>query len=76
MANFLNLACPRCNADDKIEIASHLWLRVTETGTEADFNGDYEYHPHSPAICTNCGFVGTVRTFERADRPKPSGDAS
>jgi hypothetical protein len=76
MANFLNLACPRCDADNKIEIASHLWLRVTETGTEADLNGTYEYTPHSAAICTACGCVGTVRTFKRADGKKPSGAAS
>lgn len=76
MPNFLNLACPRCETDNKIEIASHLWLRVTETGTQADFTGDYEYHPHSPAICTGCGFVGTVRTFERADGQKLAEGAS
>lgn len=76
MANFLNLVCPRCDADDQIEIASHLWLRVTEIGTEADFNGNYEYNPHSSAICTSCGFVGTVRLFERAGEQKQSGGAS
>ncbi|WP_315767575.1 MULTISPECIES: hypothetical protein [unclassified Bradyrhizobium] len=67
MPNFLNLVCPRCGADDRLEIASHLWLRVTETGTQADLTGTYEYHPQSPAICTGCGFIGILRQFERAD---------
>ncbi|OMI09504.1 hypothetical protein BSN85_16385 [Bradyrhizobium brasilense] len=70
MANFLDLACPHCDATDKIEIASTLWLRVTETGTEPDFNGCYEYTPHSSAVCTNCGHAGTVRSFEQAGDKK------
>ena len=72
MTNCLGLLCPRCGADTHVEIASHIWLRVTAHGTEAELNGCYEYHPHSPAICTRCGFVGTVRGFEQ----EKSGGAS
>lgn len=68
MPNFLNLVCPRCGADDRVEIASQLWLRVTETGTEPDLTGWYDYAPNSPAICTNCSYVGTLRQFEDAER--------
>ncbi|WP_298242054.1 hypothetical protein [uncultured Bradyrhizobium sp.] len=68
MSNFFDLICPKCGADDRIEIAMHVWARVTEDGTDTDLatNGDHEFCPQSPAICTGCGLVGTVRLFERA----------
>lgn len=77
MPNFLNLVCPACGADAHIDIAAHIWVRITEHGTDPDLSEcrDHEYHPLSPAICWRCRFIGKVRDFERWDahkRPPPS----
>jgi ribosomal protein L37AE/L43A len=69
MPNFLDLVCPSCGRDDCVEIAAHIWVRVTQDGTDPDQaeTRDHEYHQRSPAICSRCGFVGTVSHFEPQD---------
>ena len=60
MSNFLDFLCPKCGADDQIDIAATVWLRVTKDGTAADEleNGNHEFEPTSPATCNACGFTG------------------
>ena len=69
MPNILDLVCPFCGRDDHIEIAGHIWLRITAEGTDPDQaeNRDHEFHGLSPAICTCCGFTGMVCSFEPMD---------
>ena len=66
MSNFLDLRCPQCGADDRIDIAATVWLRVTCDGTDADAsaNGDHEYTPKSLAACAACGYSGRLSKFE------------
>ena len=66
MANFLDMRCPQCGADDELDIRAELWIRVTGNGTDADASGsgDHEYTPDSTALCGSCGHCGTVREFE------------
>jgi hypothetical protein len=68
MTNFLNMRCPKCGDEDRLDIESTLWLRVTADGTDPDAagRGDHDYTPMSPAICRACDHLGTVWDFERA----------
>ena len=66
MTNFLDMRCPNCGNEDRLDIQAIVWIRVCEDGTDADSAGDEnrEYHPRSPAQCGACGHYGTVREFE------------
>jgi ribosomal protein S27E len=66
MTNFLDMRCPNCGNEDRLDIQASVWIRVCEDGTDADSAGDEnrEYHPRSPAQCGACGHYGTVREFE------------
>jgi len=72
MTNFLDMRCPQCGDETKIDIAATVWVRVCRDGTDADASrdGDHTYEPGSPAHCGHCGFHGTVEKFEQ-----PAADA-
>ena len=40
MTNFLDMRCPKCGNDDRLDIAATVWIRVCEDGTDADAAGD------------------------------------
>ena len=68
MTNFLDMRCPKCGDEDRLDIQATIWIRVYEDGTDADAAGDgnHDYEPSSPALCGACGYWGTVRQFELA----------
>ena len=69
MANPLDMACPACKRDDRIDIQATVWVRLTPDGTDADLSedGDHTFEPTSPAQCHGCGHHGTVAEFEPPD---------
>lgn len=73
MPNFLNLVCPRCGADDRVEIASHLWLRVTKTGTRADLTGTMNttrtVRPSAPIADLSGPCAGSSRRARNREPP-------
>ena len=68
MTNFLDMRCPKCGNEDRLDIQASIWIRVCEDGTDADAScdGNQYYEPRSPAQCDACGHCGTVREFELA----------
>ena len=72
MAN-LDMTCPKCGADDRIDIQAAIWVRLTPDGTDAeasDSGGDHEFDPESPAHCCACGHAGHVADFQ-PDKAQP-----
>lgn len=47
MSNFLNMQCPNCGREDRIDILATVWVRVMEGGTDADASrsGGCEFEP-------------------------------
>ncbi len=70
MTNFLNMRCPKCGDEDRLDISARVWLRVCEDGTDATASrcGDQEFEPTSAAMSAVCDHVGTVWKFESAGR--------
>jgi hypothetical protein len=68
MTNFLDMRCPNCGNEDRLDIQATVWIRVCEDGTDADTSrdGSQYYEPRSPAQCGACDHFGTVRQFELA----------
>jgi hypothetical protein len=69
MSNQFDLKCPRCGADDHIDVAATVWVRLCPDGTDI-FNahsGDHEWDDDSAAVCCACDYVGTVRDFSPAN---------
>ena len=68
MTNFLDMRCPKCGNEDRLDIQATVWIRVCEDGTDADASrdGTHDYEPGNPAQCAACGHCGTVRQFELA----------
>jgi ribosomal protein S27E len=68
MANFLNMRCPKCGDEDRIDIRASVWIRVTSEGTDADTSGSgtHDYEPMSVVVCRGCDHPGTVWEFEDA----------
>lgn len=66
MGNFLDMRCPKCGADDRIDIQASIWVRLTADGTDADESDDggHEYDRESPAHCRACDHAGHVADFE------------
>ncbi len=66
MSNFLDMRCPKCGDEDRIDIQASVWLRVCEDGTDADASrdGPHDFTPESPAVCSACGHWGSVKSFE------------
>ncbi|TXM96396.1 hypothetical protein FV242_33685 [Methylobacterium sp. WL64] len=66
MSALFDMACPACGSADRIDIAATVWVRVTPDGTDPDNaeNGDHEFTPASPAMCSGCGHRGTVAEFD------------
>ena len=61
-----NMRCPACRADDEIDIAATVWVRLVPDGTDmlAAANGDTEWAGDSPASCRGCGYRGKASAFE------------
>ncbi len=68
MTNFLDMRCPSCGDENRIDIQATVWTRVCADGTDVDAAGDgnHEYTPKSLAVCRACDHSGTVREFELA----------
>jgi len=68
MTNFLDMRCPNCGDEDRLDILASVWIRVCEDGTDADASrdGTHDFEPDSPVQCAACGHCGTVRQFEQA----------
>jgi hypothetical protein len=61
--NFLEMRCPKCGNEDKLDIQVKLWTRVCDDGMDEDAAGvaaAREYQPLSPAICRACDHLGTI----------------
>ena len=69
MSNFLDLRCPECGDQDRIDILAELWVRVTDNGTNADAScdGAHFYTPKSTAQCARCAYWATVADFHADD---------
>jgi hypothetical protein len=71
MTNFLNMRCPKCGNEDRLDIQATVWIRVCEDGTDADAaegtsDLGHQYTPDSPAFCAACGHWAAVWQFELA----------
>jgi ribosomal protein S27E len=68
MTNFLDMRCPNCGDEDRLDILASVWIRVCEDGTDADASrdGTHDFEPDSPVQCAACGHCGTVWQFEQA----------
>jgi ribosomal protein S27E len=73
MSNFLDLRCPGCGCQARIDVLAEVWVRVTPDGTDADAseNGDITYTPRSTATCTACGLVDRLYRFHSDDEEEP-----
>ncbi len=51
ITNFLDMRCPNCGDEDRLDIQATVWTRVTDDGADVDAAGDgnHEYEPRSPA---------------------------
>jgi hypothetical protein len=56
MSNFLDLRCPRCRDQNRIDILASIWVRLMEDGTDADASddGDHEWSSQSAVVCGAC----------------------
>jgi hypothetical protein len=68
--NFLEMRCPKCGDEDKLDIQASTWLRVCDDGFDDDVPncGGHEYQQMNPAICRACNHVGTLSEFQTAGR--------
>jgi hypothetical protein len=66
MANFLELRCPACGGEDRIDIRASVWIRACDDGfnAEATRRGGYDYDLDSVAVCRACDHHGVLRQFE------------
>ncbi len=64
MSNWLKRVCPKCGDGDQIDVAASVWVRLTESGSDADESqdGDHEYDDLAVAVCRadGCDWSGTV----------------
>ena len=62
-----NYRCPRCGSPDEIEIDAIVTVRLTSTGTEGDASNcdPDDWTGENEAGCNACGYIGTVKDFER-----------
>jgi hypothetical protein len=69
MSNFLDLRCPECGDQHRIDILAELWVRVTDDGTDADASGygDHYYTPESATLCARCGHCDKLKYFHLDD---------
>ena len=53
MSNFLDMCCPNCGDDKRIDIQASLWIKVRHHGTDADASGcgDHEFMPDKRSAC-------------------------
>jgi hypothetical protein len=67
--NAWGLRCPQCGADDKIDVAATVWIRLCPDGIDvtAAANGDHEWDGSHLEVCDACGHSATVRAFEPPD---------
>jgi len=71
MTNFLDMRCPKCGDEDRLDIQVTLCTRACDDGVDDDESGSggaYDYHTMSPAICRACGHPGAIREFQAAGR--------
>ena len=69
--NFLEMRCPKCGDEDRLDIQVTLWTRACDDGMNDDESGSggaHEHQPMSPAICRACNHVGTIWEFQEAGR--------
>lgn len=67
MANILNVSCPSCSSEDKLEIEAAVWFRLGSD--EAEMTDDSWTHVWKPrgdlgAVCLSCDWSGTVGDLE------------
>jgi hypothetical protein len=66
MSNGFNYRCPRCKDTHRLDILAEVWVRVTDSGTDADASGDGScyWSLDSDIICRACGYAAKVHDFE------------
>jgi hypothetical protein len=59
------MKCPKCRADNQIDITAMIDVRLTPTGTDADESedGNHYWEDTYQAKCCQCGHRGTVKDF-------------
>jgi hypothetical protein len=64
VSNNWGMRCPRCGADDGLDITALVDIRLTPRGSDADESrcGDHEWDDESGCSC-GCGFNGPVKDF-------------
>ena len=69
MSNQFDMKCLRCGADDDIDIAATVWVRLCQDGTDIfeALCGDHTWDDASDAVCCACGHSGTVRAFTKPE---------
>ena len=67
MGNRFNYRCPKCGSPDGIEIIALVSVLLTSTGTEGDASNcdPDDWTGENEAGCNACGYIGTVKDFER-----------
>jgi hypothetical protein len=62
-----DVKCPECGADDALDVAATLWVRLTPDGSDADLShdGSHEWDANSNCLC-GCGWQGKVYEARKA----------
>lgn len=65
-----NMACPRCGADNELDIEMTVTGRLTPDGTDCDTSasGDHTWTSESACTCQACGWEGQVKHAEIPER--------
>ena len=63
------IRCPKCDSDNRLDVAASVLVRLTADGTVADesANGSHEWDRGSVIFCRECGHHGLVGEFTTDD---------
>lgn len=56
-------SCPKCDNEDQFRISSKTMALVADDGVVE--TGDMEWDDDSVCICPECGYVATVKDFQK-----------
>ena len=59
------MQCPKCRADDQIDVTAMIDVRLTPDGSDVDEaeDGTHRWNRNSPAKCCRCGYEGIAGEF-------------
>lgn len=64
-ANAFGFRCPACGDGSRLDIQAHVWVTLTEDGTDPNAAHDMSHHSSAPLVLVN----SDIHPADRADRP-------